>query len=316
MINSALWYHQFGAPAEVLTLENAPMPVAAADKIRIAMISTPINPSDLIPITGAYRHRLQPPLVAGYEGLGRVISTTGAWKAFNGRRVLPLRADGTWQRFLDIDPRWLVWVPEDVTDDIAARGYINPLAAMLMLKQVAVRGAKVLVSGAGSQCAGLIAQWALMQGAREVVGIYRSPIHRSGLVQLGITPVASMDIDGINAAAAGSQVVFDAVGGPQGTAMLAAASPATVFVSYGLLSGRPLRIAPGGCLPRRFHLRDQLVGVTPETWQHWFQTLWPLLCHTRLGGLNRFPLDRWRDALAYFGTPGRTDKPLLVMPNH
>uniref|UniRef100_UPI00406C4F2C alcohol dehydrogenase catalytic domain-containing protein n=1 Tax=Brevibacillus sp. FSL K6-2834 TaxID=2954680 RepID=UPI00406C4F2C len=39
------------------------------------MDARPINPSDLISIRGAYRHRICLPAVPGYEGVGTVVET-------------------------------------------------------------------------------------------------------------------------------------------------------------------------------------------------------------------------------------------------
>ncbi len=100
----------------------------------------PVNPSDLIPVTGAYRHRTRLPAVAGYEGLGEVVAAPYGSRLAAGQRVLPLRGGGTWQRFIDLDETWLVPVPPAVDDLLAARGYINPLTAMLMLKRWPVAG--------------------------------------------------------------------------------------------------------------------------------------------------------------------------------
>lgn len=106
-------------------------------------------------ITGAYAHRVQPPLVAGYEGLGRVVATSDALPFSLGQHVLPLRGDGTWQQWLNCSGQWLVPVPEDIADDIALRGYINPLAARLMLRRWPVRDQQIILTAAGSDCARL-----------------------------------------------------------------------------------------------------------------------------------------------------------------
>lgn len=155
MENRALWFRSFGRPADVLSLETARLPTRPAGSLRVRLSAAPINPSDLIPITGAYRHRVFPPLVAGYEGLGTVMDADDAHRALIGRRVLPLRGPGTWQRYVDGDPRWAVAVPDDVDDALAARGYINPLAAHLMLKRWPASGRRVLLTAAGSSCANL-----------------------------------------------------------------------------------------------------------------------------------------------------------------
>ncbi|VDZ88844.1 alcohol dehydrogenase [Lelliottia amnigena] len=62
------------------------------------MLFSPVNASDLIPMTGAYRHRTPLPAVAGYEGVGVVTEGPPHWL---GKRVLPLRGQGTWQNSVD-----------------------------------------------------------------------------------------------------------------------------------------------------------------------------------------------------------------------
>ncbi len=70
-------------------------------------------------------------------------------------------------------------VPPAVDDLLAARGYINPLTAMLMLKRWPVAGKHLVLTAASSSCASLLGQWALAMGARSVSGIIRSPQHRA-----------------------------------------------------------------------------------------------------------------------------------------
>lgn len=309
MLNDALWYRRFGQPAEVLTLEAAELAGLAPGAVRVRMAAAPLNPSDLIPITGAYSHRVQPPLVAGYEGVGTVVAAEGPAAAMIGRRVLPLRGAGTWQRHVDCDPAWMVPVPGAVETGLAARGYINPLAAMLMLRAWPAQGRRVLVTAAGSSCANLLAQWALAAGAREVVGVYRSPQHRERLIELGVAPL-SMAGD-IEAAAARADLVFDAVGGVLATRVLGAMAAEGAFVSYGLLSGQGFARCSAGPAPQRFHLRDRFEGLEPAIWQGWFEDLWPLLRRASMPQATYFPLSAWREALAAFETPGRQAKPML-----
>lgn len=275
------------------------------------MAAAPINPSDLIPIQGAYRQRLSPPLVAGYEGVGTVVEAPETARELSGRRVLPLRGFGTWQRYVDCDPAWAVPVPDDVDTSLAARAYINPLAALLMLGAWPVKGRRVVLSAAGSSCANLLAQWALEAGAREVVGIYRSALRRQTLQALGVRPVAMRSAAAVDQAARRAEVAFDAVGGPLAERLLAGMRPDAVFVSYGLLSGGAFAVPAGSPVPRRFHLRDSLATVEPATWQAWFRELWPLLRRAAMPEMAAFPLRDWRRALDCFDSPGRSAKPLL-----
>ncbi|ODU02062.1 MAG: alcohol dehydrogenase [Planctomycetes bacterium SCN 63-9] len=310
-MNSALWYREFGPPEEVLTLETRESDPREPRLIRVRMTLSPINPSDLIPITGAYRHRVMPPRVAGYEGVGTVIEAPESSRELLGRRVLPLRGEGTWQSFVDCDPAWVVPVPDDIDDSTAARAYINPLAALLMLKAWNPAGKRVVVTAAGSTCAGLLAQWAMASDAREVVGIHRSPEHRLPLSQQGIIPVDAGDAPEVAARSKTADLIFDAVGGLQATAMLKAMRRDASFVSYGLLAGELYVIDAVGPRPARFHIRDHLEGVSPETWRHWFREIWPHLRQGRLPQAECFPLSKWREALALFRQPGRRTKPVL-----
>ncbi len=65
MFNDAIVYDRYGPPAAVLTLKRLPLAPLAGGRVRVRMRFAPVNPSDLIPVTGAYRHRTRLPAVAG-----------------------------------------------------------------------------------------------------------------------------------------------------------------------------------------------------------------------------------------------------------
>jgi NADPH:quinone reductase-like Zn-dependent oxidoreductase len=92
--NTALIYRTFGAPESVLSLQRVEAEELATDRVRVLWRS-PVNASDLIPITGAYRHRITLPAIAGYEGVGTVIQAPPQAAHLLGKRVLPLRGQGT-----------------------------------------------------------------------------------------------------------------------------------------------------------------------------------------------------------------------------
>lgn len=314
MAGHALWYRRFGAPEEVLTLEeHQPSPLAPGI-LRVAMHAAPINPSDLIPITGAYGHRVRPPLVAGYEGVGTVIAAGSGFEGWLGRRVLPLRSGGTWASVIDCDGALAVPVPDDIDDTVAARAYINPVAALLMLKGWPVAGRRVLLTAAGSNCAALLAHWARGAGARSVTGICRSPTHADRLQALGVgVLLADTDAEAVRTAASRANVVFDAVGGSLADAIMAAMPQDSAFVGYGLLSERAVTPGASGPALQRFHVRDHLARLSTDGWHGLFDEIWPLLRQTTLPSTRSFPLADWQSALAFFRTAGRQEKPLLLM---
>jgi NADPH:quinone reductase-like Zn-dependent oxidoreductase len=304
-------YRSFGAPTERLRLETLALPPVNPFQIRVAMTVAPVNPSDLIPITGADSHRIQLPAVAGYEGMGRVIHAPQTQAQLIGRRVLPLRGTGTWQSYVDCDPDLVVLVPDTISDLVAARAYINPLAALTMLDAFPVAGKQVLLSGAGSACAELLGRWALEQGAAKVQGIYRSESRVKRLVACGIEPISIDDLQTARAAARESDLAFDALGGPVGSSVIDAMRDGTVFVGYGLLSGESIRpSSTPRASYRRFHLRDTLATMTPGEWQRQFLRLWQALLRTELPPVQLFAIDDWQSAVEQALRPG-TAKPML-----
>ncbi|MDQ7728965.1 zinc-dependent alcohol dehydrogenase family protein [Halomonas sp. SpR8] len=279
-------------------METSDVPGMSADKLRVRMSCAPVNPSDLIPITGAYSHRIKLPAVAGYEGVGRVIAAPGEYSKLIGKRVLPLRGDGTWQTIVECDPALAVPVPDTISDDVAARAYINPLAALTMLETWPVAGRRVLLTGAGSNCSEYLGAWAYQYGAKEVVGIYRSDSRVTRLKKLGIKPVPIQNMSQISYVARESDIVFDALGGLVAAKILQLMAPGTSFIAYGLLTGQAIQLDSKPCAHyKRFHLRDSLARMSAETWQHKFLSIWKLLGQTDIPSYQVFPSQEWRQAV-------------------
>ncbi len=306
MINRALVYRSYGLPEHHLKLETAWLPDRPVGMLRVAMIQVPINPSDLIPVSGAYAHRISLPLVAGYEGVGRVVEASSEHKDWIGRRVLPLRSAGTWQTYVDCRPELAIPVPDLIGDDVAARAYINPLAALEMLRTTPVSGKRVLLCGAGSSCADFLGHLAQRSGATEVIGIYRSPERVSRLRSLGITPLSIHREDEVIRHARAADVAFDALGGPVASAVLDALPRASRFIGYGLLSGEPVQ--PTTMPPRaeyeRFHLRDRLERLDFPAWQTRFRDVWTLLGEFALPSVSVHPFENWQEAIKQSRKPG------------
>ncbi|KKI44197.1 alcohol dehydrogenase [Obesumbacterium proteus] len=313
MKNTAIWYRHFGVPEQTLKLETAPMGLLTPDLMRVRMLLSPVNASDLIPVTGAYGHRVKPPLVAGYEGVGQVISAPESWSHLVGKRVLPLCGQGTWQSFVDCPSEFAIPVPDWIDSDLAARAYINPVAAMMMLRLYAPEGKHVLLTAAGSDCGLLLGQWALRLGALSVTGIHRSAAHASRLAACGITSVSLEDVVAISRFASGSDLVFDATGGELATSILQQLPESSTFISYGLLSGNPFKQQHPRPVVRWFHIRNYLNSWNSQQWHSLFSEIWSLLNTSMYSDSVRYPLYSWKEAICFYRESGRTGKPLLVM---
>lgn len=312
MLNQALIYRRFGAPEQALTLEAGEKAARAANSVRVSMLCAPVNASDLIPVSGAYQHRIALPQVAGYEGVGIVTDAPAAYRDLIGQRVLPLRGEGCWQQIVDCPAELAVPVPPEIENTLAARAYINPLAARLMIAHFSPAGKHLLLTAAGSACAMLAGQWALQAGARGVAGICRSPVHHARLAACGIVPLAEHDSDAIRHYAAQSEVVYDATGGALAQRILEMMPASGRFISYGLLSGQPFRPQQGLANVQWFHVRNFFASLSPIQWQQAFRDTWPLLAASPASAVRLFPLARWAEAIAAYHLPGRTFKPLIA----
>lgn len=313
MINTAMVYRQFGKPEEVLQPETGLKAKRAEHLLRVKMLLAPVNASDLIPITGAYRHRVSVPAVAGYEGVGRVIDAPTQYAALIGQRVLPLRAEGTWQQYVDCPPAFAIPVPHDIDNVLAARAYINPLAARLMLRHDNPAGKTVMITAAGSDCALLLGQWAQRLGASSVYGVYRSASHQEKLTRCGIIPVQQEDTAYLSTITARCDLVYDAVGGALAALILDGMKPEGIFVSYGLLSGKPYQIRASHPITKWFHVRHYLNGFTDSGWQQAFNEIWGLLRESELNDCKLSPLASWQEAVSCYRQPGSACRPLLQL---
>ena len=93
--------HEFGAPTEVLQLDDVDMPEAGPGEVQIAVEAITINFNDIDGIRGRYRTvPVEPPYIPGMEVLGRVQSAGKGGESLIGTRVcaIPTGAFGGYRR--------------------------------------------------------------------------------------------------------------------------------------------------------------------------------------------------------------------------
>ena len=187
MQTQRVMYDRFGNPQEVLRVTQADVPELRSGELLVKMLARPINPSDLIPIRGNYAHRIQPPAVPGYEGVGIVVDAgDAANRDMIGKRVLPLRGEGTWQEYVRVPAETTIEVPAALGDEVAAQAYINPLTAWVSCTGVLNLGAGdyLVVNACGSVLGRIYAQLSRLLGF-QLIAIVRDSRHVEDLRQLG-----------------------------------------------------------------------------------------------------------------------------------
>lgn len=238
----------YGRPDDVIRLASLPCPALEPGMVEITVERAAINPSDLIPVTGAYSNRTVLPFVPGFEGVG-TISRVGAdvTGLKPGDRVLPLGASGLWQATLQRPAEWCFAVPDDLSIEQAATAYVNPMTTLRLIAALkdhfggssGLAGRRIGVTAAGSAIGRMLLKRLSAEGT-HVTAIVRSEATASRL------PVLS----GLQTRVTGQQpigkdMVFDAmvdaVGGVSGGALLRNnLSAGGVFLQYGALSGIPI----------------------------------------------------------------------------
>lgn len=231
----------FGDPRQVIRLEEAERIVPGPGEVQIRIRRAAINPSDLIPVTGAYRSRTVLPFVPGFEGVGEIAALGEGVSGLSlGQRVLPIGASGLWQSFLLRPAGWCFAVPDDLSDEAAAMAYVNPLTAFRLVEAArthfgAAGGQRVGVTAAASAIGGMLLVLLAEAGFRPVA-LVRSAASAARLAETfagEIVPHAAPPLD----------AVLDAVGGEPGNALFRQVRDGGAFIQYGALSGAQLDAA-------------------------------------------------------------------------
>lgn len=279
----------FGTPSEQVCIREEAKEELKTGDVEVRMRLAPVNPSDLIPVYGRYAHRITLPLVPGYEGVG-VVERIGAGvsRAVLGKRVLPLRGEGTWQSLVHAPAALAVPVPASLSDETAAQMYINPVTAYVLLteKLKIPSGGILVINAANSVMGRLLIQLASRMKIR-VAGLVRRKAVINELIQIGAEKVVAAgegeEEHRLRSALRGekAEAAVDMVGGEAGTALARAVNPGKTLLALGLLSGRPLDwpyiTETLGVQGKMFHLRHWNASVSNERFQQVFQTLFHMV---------------------------------------
>lgn len=247
-------YETFGNPAEVLKVIETPSEPLNKGQVRVEVLRSPINPSDLIQVSGNYGVKPPLPAVAGNEGLGRIVEGEG-----KGQLVLLPAGQGTWVTEVVCDPSHLIPMPEGDLDQLSML-LVNPATAHLLLQEFVdlKEGDWVIQSAANSAVGGYLVQLAKTRGI-NVVSVVRRESAIAGLKELGadIVLVDSPDLAKDVKAASGAKMklAVDAVAGATFGRLGDTLERGGTLVNYGGMSNEPCQIEAGGLIFRDITIR-------------------------------------------------------------
>ncbi len=257
-------------------LRDVPSPGLTPGMVRIRMLASPINPSDLMTVRGIYGKKPALPVVPGYEGVGVVTAANAGFYGnyLMGKRVAVLNSHGgNWAEEVLLPAKQAVPLDARLTLEQAATFFVNPAAAFIMTRRLLAvpRRQWLLQSAAGSALGKMV----IRLGKRfhfDTVNIVRRSEQVDELKKLGANEVVVFDgdreepgvlRDRLAAILAMEEVeefggdhyqeqgpfdgvtyAIDPVGGKTASAMVRCLGPNGRLMLYGTLSAEPISFSP------------------------------------------------------------------------
>jgi mitochondrial enoyl-[acyl-carrier protein] reductase / trans-2-enoyl-CoA reductase len=293
----------------------------------VAVLAAPINPSDVLTLTGAYGMLPPLPATGGGEGVGRVVAlgpdTAGPAV---GTTVLLPAGSGTWASHQVADVRRLVPLPAGADPLQLAMLTVNPPTASLMLSEFVTLAAGdwVIQNTANSGVGGYLVQLAKLRGLKTINVVRRESAVAAVKAQgADVVLVDGDDLhEHVKAVLNGAplRLGIDAVGG-QGTNRIARClSEGGTVVNYGSMSGEASVVSAQSFIFNSITLRGfWLVKWFQKSSRAEQQALYGQLTGLIASGQLRaniqatYSVDRIQEAIVA-ATTGERDGKILVVP--
>lgn len=243
--------------------ERGPDPVALIEAVEIELgepqsgevlievLASPINPSDLLTLSGAYGVLPELPAIAGNEGVGRVSAVGPGVEGLKpGQTVLLPLGCGTWVSHLLASASDCVPLPDGADPQQLAMLAINPPTAALLLSDIVALqdGDWVIQNAANSAVGSYLIKLAAERGIRTINVVRRQGAVASVQAAGGETVL----VDGDDLArrvrkltgGADIRLAIDAVGGAATDRLAACLAVGGTVANYGVMSGEPCQVSP------------------------------------------------------------------------
>ena len=306
---------------------ESPTPVPATGQALLQVLAAPINPSDVLTLTGQYGMLPPLPAVGGNEGVGRVLAlgpdTQGP--AVGQTVLLPVGC-GSWSTHVLAEAKNLMPLPNDADPLQLAMMTVNPPTASLMLSEFVdlQPGEWVIQNAANSGVGAYLIQLAKARGLKTV-NVVRRESAVAGVLETG-GDVVLVDGPGLAKRVAEAtdgariRLGIDAVGSQSTDHLAASLTDGGVLVNYGAMSGEPCQISPASLVFRNITLRGfwlskWFIGATPEQRMKVFGEVAKLIASGVLKSRIQatYAIDQIKDAVGA-AAAGERDGKILIVP--
>lgn len=315
-------------PQDVIEAVALDLPSLQAGQVLVQVLAAPINPSDILTLTGDYGQLPALPAVGGNEGVGRVQQVASHVSGLEaGQMVLLPVGCGTWRTHVVADAKTLMPLPDGADPQQLAMLAVNPPTARLLLSEFVDLGEGnwVIQNAANSAVGGYLVQLARARGL-HTVSVVRRDAARAAVEALG-GDVVLVDGDDLGervceaTSKAKIALAIDAVGGEATERLAQSLSPGGTVVNYGAMSGEPCVISPAslifrGITLRGFWLARWFKTADPRQRMEVFGELAALIAAGKLHAQVQatYDIDAIKDAVAAAAAGERSGK-ILLLPN-
>ncbi|WP_431246343.1 zinc-binding dehydrogenase [Leifsonia xyli] len=248
----ALIHHQFGDPAQVLAVEERPLPEPGPGEVRVRMLLSPIHNHDLWTVRGTYGFKPELPAPAGTEALGVVDAVgDGVEQLTVGQRVVSGGTFGVWGEHFVTKAAGLIPVPDALPDESASQLVAMPFSAISLIESLGLSEGDWLIQNAANGAVGrMVAQLGAARGL-NVVGLVRRAAGVEELRAQGIDRVIATDSadwrERLAEVTGGApiRVGVDSVGGSAAGDVLSTLAVNGTLVVFGAMASPTLELASG-----------------------------------------------------------------------
>ncbi|MFN2376337.1 MAG: zinc-dependent alcohol dehydrogenase family protein [Candidatus Binatia bacterium] len=314
-------------PQDVISPVEFEAPPLAVGQVLVEVLAAPINPSDVLTLTGEYGMLPPLPAVGGNEGVGRIAAKgEDAGPLPVGQTVLLPVGIGTWATHVVAEAKRLVPLPNEADPLQLSMITVNPPTASLMLSEFVdlAPGEWVIQNAANSAVGGYLVQLAKSRGLKTVNVVRResavAALEGSGA---DVVLVDGNDLARRVAEATGKAKIrlgIDAVAGNATGRLTECLAEGGVLVNYGAMSGEPCVVAPRSFVFRDVTLRGFWLAkwfrqATPAQQMAVYGDLTQRIAagelHARIGAT--YDVSRIREAVAA-AAAGERDGKILIVP--
>lgn len=177
-----------------ISLQEMPHQPLKKGQVRVKMLATPVNPSDLVFLLGKYGLPPNEGAYVGFEGCGVVVEANAGLygKYLLGKRVAVSAQpgeNGVWAKYAVTKAGFCLPLRGDIADEQAATLIVNPCTSVCLVERAKELGAKALVvNAAASQVGKGVIRYAKQLNIKTIATV-RSDKNKQVLEALGADKV-------------------------------------------------------------------------------------------------------------------------------